>query len=80
LEGRVDWENGVVGDVMLADVLATPFALVENDVVSWGGGWFAVLAGVGGLCIAERAIYVSRHFATKERVSATFSLSLATNW
>lgn len=34
LEGRVDWENGVVGDVMLADVLATPFAPVENDVVS----------------------------------------------
>ena len=48
-EGKVDCENGVVGDVNPADVLAPPFAFDGKAVVSWGNGWFAVLAGVGGL-------------------------------
>lgn len=62
-EGSVDCENGVVGDVRPAEVLAPPFAFEGNAVISWGRGWFAVLAGVGGLCMAERAMYVSTHFA-----------------
>ncbi len=52
----MDCENGVVGDVRLADVLDAPFDVDGNAVVSWGGGWFVVLAGVAGLCIAHRAM------------------------
>jgi hypothetical protein len=56
LEGSVDWEKGVVGDVSEAEVLAPPFAPPEKDVVSCGGRWFVELAGVAGLCMAERAM------------------------
>lgn len=58
----MDCVNGVVGDVRLAAVLALPFALDGNEVVSCGD-WFDVPAGVGGFCIAFMAIYVSTHFA-----------------
>ena len=61
--------NGVMGEVKPADVLALPLLFAEKDVVSCGGCWFAVLAGVGGLCIEERAIYVSMHFASSPEVS-----------
>lgn len=56
LEGSVVCENGVVGDVRLAAVFALPFAFAGNAVISCGGGWFAVLAGAGGLCRADRAM------------------------
>lgn len=56
MDGRVDCENGVVGEVKLAAVLALPFAFAGKAVISCGGGWLAVLAGAGGLCIADRAM------------------------
>lgn len=68
-EGKADCENGVMGDVMPADVLAPPAAFPEKDVISWGGDWLDLLTGVGGLCMAERAMYVSRHLATQARIS-----------
>jgi hypothetical protein len=64
-DGNADCEKGVIGDVKLADVLAPPAAFAEKEVISWGGGWLALLTGVGGLCIVEMAIYVSRHFAVR---------------
>jgi hypothetical protein len=30
--------------------------LLSKDVINCGGDWFARLIGVGGLCIAERAM------------------------
>lgn len=62
-DGKADCENGVMGDVSPAAVLAPPAAFRSNDVVSWGGAWLALLIGVGGLCKADNAMYVSRHFA-----------------
>lgn len=56
LDGRVDWENGVVGDVSEAAVFTPPFAFPEKDVVSCVGFWFTELAGDAGLCMAERAM------------------------
>lgn len=44
-------------------LLAPPAVFAEKDVMTGGGGWLGLLMGVGGLCIAERAMYVSRHFA-----------------
>jgi hypothetical protein len=61
LDGRVDCEKGVVGDVNPAEVFVPPL-LFGNAVVSCGGGRFVVLAGVATLA-AERAMYVSTHFA-----------------
>ena len=37
LDGNVDCEKGVVGDVRLADVLDAPLAVEGNAVVSCGG-------------------------------------------
>lgn len=56
LDGRVDWENGVVGDVMDAAAFTPPVALPENEVVRFVGFWFTELAGEAGLCMAESAI------------------------
>ena len=36
-DGRVDWENGVVGDERLAEVLAAPF-VVDSAFVRFDGG------------------------------------------
>ena len=69
LDGSADCENGVIGDAKLAEVLAPPAALPENDVLSWGGAWLALLTGVGGLCMTDSAMYVSKHFAEKKQVS-----------
>jgi len=52
-EGSADCEKGVVGEVMDAAALAAPLVVGGKAVVSWGGCWFTVLAGVGGLCIAD---------------------------
>jgi hypothetical protein len=62
-EGRADCENGVIGEARLAAVLAAPAAVEGNDVLSCGGAWFALLTGVGGLCMTDSAMYVSKHFA-----------------
>jgi hypothetical protein len=40
LDGSVDWEKGVVGDAMLADVLAPPSVTCGKLVESLGGAWF----------------------------------------
>lgn len=56
LDGSVDCEKGVVGDIMLAAVLDPPLELAGKCVMSCGGGWLVVLAGVGGLCMAESAM------------------------
>lgn len=56
LEGSADCEKGVIGDARLADVLAAPAELAVNDVLSCRGTWFALLTGVGGLCMTERAM------------------------
>jgi hypothetical protein len=63
LDGSADCEKGVIGDVKLADVLAAPAKFVGKDVLSCGGACAALLTGVGGLCMAEMAMYVSKHFA-----------------
>jgi hypothetical protein len=52
LEGSVDCEKGVVGEVRPAAVLALPFALGGNEVESWGEAGF-VAAGVVGFFMAE---------------------------
>lgn len=65
LDGNADCEKGVIGDARLAEVLAPPAAFPENDVLSCGGAWLALLTGVGGLCITDSAMYVSKHFAEK---------------
>jgi hypothetical protein len=66
-DGNADWENGVIGDAKLAEVLAPPAAFPENDVLSCGGAWLALLTGVGGLCMTDSAMYVSKHFARKSK-------------
>lgn len=68
LEGKADCEKGVIGEVRLADVLAPPAAAPEKDVINCGGDWFGLLRGVEGLCMADRAIYVSRHFAAEDQL------------
>jgi hypothetical protein len=62
-EGSADCENGVIGEVRLTEVLAAPAEFGANDVLSCGGACAALLTGVGGLCMVEMAMYVSRHFA-----------------
>lgn len=69
LEGSADCEKGVIGEARLADVLAAPAEFAENDVLSCRGAWFALLTGVGGLCMADRAMYVSKHFAMKSKLA-----------
>ena len=56
LEGNADCEKGVIGEARLAEVLAPPAALPENDVLSCGGAWLALLTGVGGLCMTDSAM------------------------
>lgn len=58
LDGRVDCENGVIGDVRLAEVLVAP-SVEEGNAVFRLAGTSAVL----GLRLAESAINVSTHFA-----------------
>lgn len=58
LEGRVDWENGVIGDVRLAEVLVAPSVEDGNAVFKFAG-----TSAVLGLRLAESAINVSTHFA-----------------
>jgi hypothetical protein len=58
-----------MGDVKAAEVLAPPEGFAEKDVISCGGAWLVLLTGAGGLCIAESAMYVSRHFAVDVAVS-----------
>lgn len=69
-DGSADCEKGVIGEVKLAEVLAAPVELPGNDVASCGGAWFALLTGVGGLCRADMAMYVSTHFAGKSKLAA----------
>lgn len=61
LDGRDDWEKGVVVEFKLAAVLALAFVVAAKPRSD--EAWLVVLAGVGGLCMAERAMYVSMHFA-----------------
>lgn len=61
-EGRADCENGVVGDVRPAAVLALPFAFADKTVDSCGEVGL-LTAGVAALLMAERAMYVSTHRA-----------------
>lgn len=56
MEGNADCEKGVIGEARLAEVLAPPAALPENDVLSCGGAWLALLTGVGGLCMTDSAM------------------------
>lgn len=56
LEGSADCEKGVIGEARLAEVLAPPAALAENDVLSCSGAWLALLTGVGGLCMTDSAM------------------------
>lgn len=62
LDGRADWENGVVGEVRAAAVLALPLAFEGKDVASWGDDSFKTGVAAGCL-LAERAMYVSTHLA-----------------
>jgi hypothetical protein len=62
LEGRADCENGVVGEVIPAAVLALPFACGGNDVDNWGESE-PLPAGVGGFFCADNEMYVSMHRA-----------------
>jgi hypothetical protein len=55
-DGSADCEKGVIGDAKLAEVLAAPAEFTGKDVLSCGGTWFALLTGVGGLCMADRAM------------------------
>lgn len=48
--------------------------------MSCGGAWLALLMGVGGLCIAEMAIYVSKHLAVQEVVSSDSCLQQRTGF
>lgn len=57
-DGNTDCENGVTGEVKLADMLAAPS--VWPNVVSSSAG-FEAAANVGSR-FAERAIKVSMHF------------------
>lgn len=70
LDGSADCENGVIGEAKLAEVLAAPAELPGNDVLSCRGAWLALLTGVGGLCIADMAMYVSTHFAETSKLAA----------
>jgi hypothetical protein len=55
LDGSVDWENGVVGEVRPAAVLALPLAFEGKWVESWGEVG-VMPAGVIGFLVAERAM------------------------
>ena len=56
LEGSADCEKGVIGEVRLAEVLVAPAEFTGKDVLNCRGAWFALLTGVAGLCMAERAM------------------------
>lgn len=73
LEGSADCEKGVMGEARLAEVLAAPVELAGNAVLSWGGAWFALLTGVGGLWRADMAMYVSTHFARTSKSAAVLA-------
>ena len=64
-----------MGEAKLAEVLAAPVELPGNDVASCGGAWFALLTGVGGLCRADMAMYVSTHFARRGKSAAVAFVS-----
>jgi hypothetical protein len=68
-DGSADCEKGVIGEARPAEVLVAPAVFTGKDVLSCGGAWLALLTGVGGLCIAERAMYVSRHFAITQTLA-----------
>tara|TARA_R110002003_G_scaffold73_6_gene6845 strand:- start:1442 stop:1705 length:264 start_codon:yes stop_codon:yes gene_type:complete len=55
-DGKADCEKGVIGEVRPAEVLAAPAEFTGKDVLSCGGAWLALLTGVGGLCMADRAM------------------------
>lgn len=55
-DGKTDCEKGVVGDVRPAEVLEAPLAVLVKTVDRTGGAELALLAGAGGLCMADKAM------------------------
>lgn len=62
LEGRADLENGVIGEVRLADVLVAPSPDPEKEVFKLAAG-----SPAAGRWAADREIKVSTHLAGHEQ-------------
>ncbi len=69
-EGKVDCEKGVVGEVMLANVLAEPSIVVDNAAESCASGCSEVSVVEGKFWAAEMAMYVSIHLAGRRWTQA----------